>query len=224
MLLTLLRYQPDGDAIFGLLQAVSTPEAFEAMDTLEHMQYAIPAGFYRLRVTHSPRFQELLPILDGVYGYARDPHSGVLRTGIRIHAGNTIEDTTGCILVGEMSPPPPDMKNKRRKAKSESQKACRLLSSRKHLNELVSYLLDYQKMNPKEEIFLEIRELDPYPEADEPCPLDEQQHVIDAREAEERYLQLHPEEREDYVEQLSLIERIKRLLAKPLGWVLGERR
>ena len=159
MLLTLIRYQPDGDAIFGHLQAVNTPEAFEPMDTLENLQYAIPTGFYRLRLTHSPRFQELLPILDGVYGYARDPHNGAQRTGIRIHAGNTIKDTTGCILVGE-----------RHEAKGE-----RLLSSRKALNELREYLLNYQKEYPHEDIYLEITEPDPYPDADIPYPLELQE-------------------------------------------------
>lgn len=167
MLLTLIRYQPDGDAIFGHLQAVNTPEAFEPMDTLENLQYAIPTGFYRLRLTHSPRFQELLPILDGVYGYARDPHNGAQRTGIRIHAGNTIKDTTGCILVGERSPlllPP----------QGESEQ--RLLSSRRRLNELVTFLLNYKGLQPHEDIYLEITEPDPYPDADIPYPLELQEH------------------------------------------------
>lgn len=51
---------------------------------------AIPVGTYRVRLTFSQRFQRVLPLLEGVIG----------RTGIRIHAGNTEADTTGCILVG----------------------------------------------------------------------------------------------------------------------------
>lgn len=161
MLLTLNRYQPDGDAIFGQLQAVNTPEAFEPMDTLENLQYAIPTGFYRLRLTHSPRFQELLPILDGVYGYARDPHNGAQRTGIRIHAGNTIQDTTGCILVGEKSPYLLSLNGEGEQ---------RLLSSRRRLNELVTFLLNYKRLEPYEDIYLEITEPDPYLDADIPYP------------------------------------------------------
>lgn len=52
---------------------------------------AIPSGTYRILMTVSPRFKELLPLLDGVPGFA----------GIRIHAGNSTQDTSGCILVGK---------------------------------------------------------------------------------------------------------------------------
>ena len=147
MYLKLIHNKPSGKAIFGRLlvdcENVSGFQSFKLqMDTLEHTDYAIPCGFYRLRITMSPRFKELLPILDGVLG----------RSGIRIHAGNTIEHTTGCILVGE-----------RLEAKGE-----RLLSSRKALKELLNYLLNYQKEYPYEEIYIEITEPDAYPLYDVP--------------------------------------------------------
>ena len=51
---------------------------------------AIPAGRYGLRLSMSNRFKRVLPELLEVPGF----------TGVRIHAGNTIEDTEGCLLVG----------------------------------------------------------------------------------------------------------------------------
>ena len=157
MYIRLIRNKPRGNAIFGrlyvdsLMQGEHHQYAF-ATDTLEHYQYAIPTGCYRLRITQSDKFGELLPILDGVYGFAR-PHTPMRqRIGIRIHAGNTIQHTTGCVLVGDA-----DASNQR------------LLSSRKALNQLRDYLLNYQKQNPNEEIFIEISEPDAYPLYDMPC-------------------------------------------------------
>ncbi len=51
---------------------------------------AIPTGRYKVEVTYSPKFKRYLPILLNVKGF----------TGIRIHSGNTSEDTLGCLLVG----------------------------------------------------------------------------------------------------------------------------
>lgn len=52
---------------------------------------AIPMGNYRVIITYSQRFKKHLPLLLDVKGF----------TGIRIHAGNTHEDTEGCILIGQ---------------------------------------------------------------------------------------------------------------------------
>ena len=53
--------------------------------------FAIPEGRYAVVISYSPKLQQWLPILLGVRGFK----------GIRIHAGNSPEDTEGCILVGE---------------------------------------------------------------------------------------------------------------------------
>ena len=138
MLIKLIRNQPQGKALFGQLYVDG--EYF--CDTLENTDYAIPTGFYRLRVTMSPRFKIYLPLLDGVIG----------RSGIRIHAGNTIDHTEGCILVGEA-----DLPN------------IRLLSSLKTLHRLCDVLL-YQQNYTNDETYIEVSEPDPYPLYDTPCP------------------------------------------------------
>lgn len=54
-------------------------------------QTAIPTGKYDVILSFSPRFKRVLPLLLNVKGFE----------GIRIHPGNTAEDTEGCLLVGE---------------------------------------------------------------------------------------------------------------------------
>ena len=53
---------------------------------------AIPRGRYRLITSFSQRFQRVLPLVVNVPGFQ----------GIRIHGGNTAEDSHGCILVGQV--------------------------------------------------------------------------------------------------------------------------
>jgi hypothetical protein len=165
MLIRLLRNKPKANAITGRLILGDAPLT---LATLEPWQYAIPAGCYRLRLTYSPTFQELLPLLDGVLGYARQPHNGIRRTGIRIHAGNTIADSRGCILVGKVGERLLGDEAIRQEAALHATPLTRLTSSRKALKELRDYLLNYQTQHPHEEIYIEISEPDKHPLYDVP--------------------------------------------------------
>lgn len=67
-------------------------------NTLENLKKKIPTGIYNLEINESPKFTKkrgestILPLL-----YNQEIPAS---RGIRIHAGNTYKDTSGCILVG----------------------------------------------------------------------------------------------------------------------------
>lgn len=50
----------------------------------------IPYGQYKVTITYSPKFKRNLPLINNVKGF----------DGIRIHSGNTSQDTYGCVLPG----------------------------------------------------------------------------------------------------------------------------
>ena len=80
----LTRISREGKAVRGRLR-------FEGREiaTLENADYIIPNGTYEVRVTWSPRFKRMLPLVMQVPG----------RSGIRFHRGTRPEHSKGCILV-----------------------------------------------------------------------------------------------------------------------------
>lgn len=64
---------------------------FDGLEKKVAGETCIPFGRYEVVVSMSPKFKRELPLLLNVPEFE----------GIRIHRGNTIKDTAGCILVGE---------------------------------------------------------------------------------------------------------------------------
>ena len=167
MYLKLIRNKANGSAITGRL--IIDGRWF--CNTLERVGYQIPALCYHLAVTQSPRFKRLLPIVQNVPRSEAKRREGyeAMRQGIRFHVGTKPEHSTGCVLV----------------------------PNRATENQLTQLLLKAQ--NNHEEIILEVIDYRPGTEYgyDHPCESVLQEHNRDAHRAEERYYQLHPEERAD---------------------------
>ena len=88
------REAPNGRAVRGILYEVSNSGRGKEMkrficETLENIDFIVPANEYRIAVTPSPRFKRMLPLLLNVPG----------RSGIRFHRGTRPEHSRGCILV-----------------------------------------------------------------------------------------------------------------------------
>ncbi len=82
-------YDRENDDVLGTLYINGVAVCY----TLEHRQYAIPTGLYTVEYCDSPKFGRKLPII----------YNGtdcLPSRGLRIHAGNSIADTRGCVLVG----------------------------------------------------------------------------------------------------------------------------
>lgn len=87
-MLTLVRYTRTETAILGSLYLNGAFICY----TLENAAKAIPCGMYTVQNSKSPKFKRELPLLYN----AQVPAS----RGIRIHVGNTVASSSGCVLVG----------------------------------------------------------------------------------------------------------------------------
>ena len=85
---TLVRYTRTEKAILGSLYLNGAFICY----TLENAAKAIPAGLYSIENSKSPKFGRELPLLFS------DKVSS--RRGVRIHAGNTYQESAACVLVG----------------------------------------------------------------------------------------------------------------------------
>ncbi len=186
MYIRLIRNEAKGNAITGRL--VIDGRWF--CNTLERKGVEIPALCYHVAVTMSPKFKRLLPLVTGV---PRTPQSGYgtatpigrangamgYRQGIRIHRGSKPEHSTGCVLV---------VADNTLRGKGIGRTAADVE------RELTSLILKAQQEH--EEIILEVTDFRAGTEYgyNTPCERELQQYEIDARHAEQRYYELHPEE------------------------------
>ena len=83
-IIRLIRKSKEGKAVHGVLRLGAQEVAI-----LENEDYIIPCGTYPAKVTWSPKFKRMLPIVLNVPG----------RNGIRFHRGTKPEHSRGCILV-----------------------------------------------------------------------------------------------------------------------------
>ena len=155
MLLTLIRdtFTPaetpgklliDGKPFCDTLEPPVVPNA-------QHPKGAISEGWYKVQVTHSPKFGRLLPLLYYVPGFE----------GIRIHAGNNRDHTSGCILVGERAERyEPTADGSAVTANSATIGIPCLYSSRHTEASLTQELIKAQ--NSYEEIYIDITDRDRY--------------------------------------------------------------
>lgn len=92
-IITLIRFNSTKYGTFGTLSLDGIN-----LSTLEPINPIIPKGDYLVECSYSPKFSmkppydkyEGVPLVKGVPGHE----------GIRIHIGNYLSDTNGCILVG----------------------------------------------------------------------------------------------------------------------------
>ena len=87
-MLTLIRDIANDDAVMGRLELNGQFVCY----TLENAKMLIPCGMYSVQNSKSPKFKRELPLL-----FSKDVSAS---RGIRIHRGNSVKDSSGCVLVG----------------------------------------------------------------------------------------------------------------------------
>ena len=81
------------DVLEDKVRDINKNGKFDNGEVKVYGETAIPYGTYEITITYSNRFKRLLPLLLNVPDF----------DGIRMHPGNTAEDTHGCLLVGKNS-------------------------------------------------------------------------------------------------------------------------
>lgn len=87
-MLTLIRDISYPDTVMGRLELNGQMICY----TLENARKLIPCGMYSMQNSRSQKFKRELPLL-----FSKDVSAS---RGIRIHRGNSVKDSSGCVLVG----------------------------------------------------------------------------------------------------------------------------
>jgi hypothetical protein len=86
----LIRYKVKGDTVMGML--VDYNWNLGVYYTIEKLGKMIPEGAHWMQLSYSPKFKKELPLI-----WSDTVHKN---RGIRIHNGNSVKATNGCILIG----------------------------------------------------------------------------------------------------------------------------
>ncbi len=112
MMIDLLRDSSGEEGTLGRLSVDGVFVCYSLEPDEDRPQHpAIPCGTYQVIVNYSQRFGRRLPLIVDVPD----------RSGIRVHPGNTDDDTEGCILLGT---------NRRGFVLEQSRAACELFQSK----------------------------------------------------------------------------------------------
>ncbi len=76
----------DGEYLCDTLEDEVRPEGIKI-----NGKTAIPYGVYQVTMSYSPKFERSMPLILNVPNFE----------GVRIHSGNSVTDTEGCVLVGK---------------------------------------------------------------------------------------------------------------------------
>lgn len=90
MELNLIRFKLHSKTVMGILKG----DVWKCGTyfTIENFDKMLPDGTYHVKITYSPKLKRDVPIVFN----DKVPES----RGIRIHKGNIVQNTKGCILVG----------------------------------------------------------------------------------------------------------------------------
>jgi len=86
----------------GELLCVTLEDAARAHGVKVQGKTCLPAGQYSVTITPSQRFGRQMILVYTNKNNSCCEHGGISFSGIRIHGGNTAENTEGCILVARV--------------------------------------------------------------------------------------------------------------------------